>query len=61
MPSPPSAGSRRPTPSLWRQSRLRVDGPRSWDADVTVRWNPAGGEPVTQRLRNGVLTHVRGY
>ncbi|MEU7046995.1 alkyl sulfatase C-terminal domain-containing protein [Streptomyces eurythermus] len=25
-----------------------------------MRWNPAGGEPVTQRLRNGVLTHVRG-
>jgi alkyl sulfatase BDS1-like metallo-beta-lactamase superfamily hydrolase len=39
---------------------IRVDGPRSWDADITVRWNPAGGEPVTQRLRNGVLTHVRG-
>ncbi|WDM14962.1 hypothetical protein J3S85_27705 [Streptomyces lavenduligriseus] len=43
-----------------RQSRLRVDGPRSWDADITVRWNAAGGEPVTQRPRNGVLTHVRG-
>ncbi|CAL9507938.1 alkyl/aryl-sulfatase [Streptomyces sp. enrichment culture] len=39
---------------------IRVDGPRAWDADITVRWNPAGGEPVTQRLRNGVLTHVRG-
>ncbi len=39
---------------------IRVDGPRAWDADITVRWNPAGGEPVTQRLRNGVLTHVTG-
>ncbi|MCL3993126.1 alkyl/aryl-sulfatase [Streptomyces lavenduligriseus] len=39
---------------------IRVDGPRSWDADITVRWNVTGGEPVTQRLRNGVLTHVRG-
>ncbi|CAL9302601.1 alkyl/aryl-sulfatase [Streptomyces sp. SudanB182_2057] len=39
---------------------IRVDGPRSWDADITVRWNPTGGEPVTQRLRNGVLTHVTG-
>ncbi|MFF5468038.1 alkyl/aryl-sulfatase [Streptomyces achromogenes] len=39
---------------------IRVDGPRSWDADITVRWNPLDGEPVTQRLRNGVLTHVRG-
>ncbi|MGW1001939.1 alkyl/aryl-sulfatase [Streptomyces sp. NPDC002520] len=39
---------------------IRVDGPRSWDADITVRWNVTGGEPVTMRLRNGVLTHVTG-
>jgi alkyl sulfatase BDS1-like metallo-beta-lactamase superfamily hydrolase len=39
---------------------IRVDGPRSWDADITVRWNLTDGEPVTQRLRNGVLTHVTG-
>ncbi|MGC5394993.1 alkyl/aryl-sulfatase [Streptomyces sp. DT20] len=39
---------------------IRVDGPRSWDADITVRWNVAGGEPVTLRLHNGVLTHVSG-
>lgn len=39
---------------------IRVDGPRSWDADITVRWNINGEEPVTQRLRNGVLTHVTG-
>ncbi|MFF4901931.1 alkyl/aryl-sulfatase [Streptomyces sp. NPDC001068] len=39
---------------------IRVDGPRSWDADITVRWNVAGREPVTTRLRNGVLTTVTG-
>ncbi|MEV7320457.1 alkyl sulfatase dimerization domain-containing protein [Streptomyces sp. NPDC093970] len=39
---------------------IRVDGPRSWDADITVRWNVAGREPVTTRLRNGVLTSVTG-
>ncbi|MFF3171966.1 alkyl/aryl-sulfatase [Streptomyces sp. NPDC057900] len=39
---------------------IRVDGPRSWDVDITVRWNVAGGEPVTLRLHNGVLTHVTG-
>ncbi|MEV0171003.1 alkyl sulfatase dimerization domain-containing protein [Streptomyces sp. NPDC050803] len=39
---------------------IRVDGPRSWDADITVRWNPTGGAPVTLRLRNGVLTQVTG-
>jgi alkyl sulfatase BDS1-like metallo-beta-lactamase superfamily hydrolase len=39
---------------------IRVDGPRSWDADITVRWNLTDGEPHTQRLRNGVLTHVTG-
>jgi alkyl sulfatase BDS1-like metallo-beta-lactamase superfamily hydrolase len=39
---------------------IRVDGPRGWEADITVRWNLTDGEPVTQRLRNGVLTHVTG-
>ncbi|MEU9203473.1 alkyl sulfatase dimerization domain-containing protein [Streptomyces sp. NPDC048332] len=39
---------------------IRVDGPRSWDADISVRWNVTGGEPVTLRLRNGVLTHIAG-
>ncbi|WP_432134367.1 MULTISPECIES: alkyl/aryl-sulfatase [unclassified Streptomyces] len=39
---------------------IRVDGPRSWEADITVRWNLTGGERVTLRLRNGVLTHVTG-
>lgn len=39
---------------------IRVDGPGSWDADITVRWKLSEGEPLTLRLRNGVLTHVRG-
>ncbi|MEU3253646.1 alkyl sulfatase dimerization domain-containing protein [Streptomyces sp. NPDC006997] len=39
---------------------IRVDGPRGWDADITVRWNLTDGERITMRLRNGVLTHVRG-
>ncbi|MCL6672753.1 alkyl/aryl-sulfatase [Streptomyces panaciradicis] len=39
---------------------IRVDGPRSWDADIIVRWHIDQGETVTVRLRNGVLTHVTG-
>lgn len=39
---------------------IRVNGPRSWDADITVRWNVPDGEAVTMRLRNGVLTHSSG-
>ncbi|WP_203685509.1 alkyl sulfatase dimerization domain-containing protein [Streptomyces sp. SID14515] len=39
---------------------IRVDGPRSWDADITVRWNVNGADPVTLRLYNGVLTHTTG-
>ncbi|MCX5329581.1 alkyl/aryl-sulfatase [Streptomyces sp. NBC_00140] len=39
---------------------IRVDGPRSWNADITVRWNVADGDRVTLRLCNGVLTHVTG-
>lgn len=39
---------------------VRVDGPRSWDADICVCWNVKDGEPVGMRLRNGVLTHVTG-
>ncbi|MGP4016488.1 alkyl/aryl-sulfatase [Saccharopolyspora sp. 5N708] len=40
---------------------IRVDGPRSWNADITVRWNVRDGDRVTMRLRNGVLTHVAGH
>ncbi|MFE9790601.1 alkyl/aryl-sulfatase [Streptomyces goshikiensis] len=46
---------------LFDSLAIRVDGPRSWDADITVRWRfPDGREPSTLRLRNGVLTHIRG-
>ncbi|MFD5510098.1 alkyl/aryl-sulfatase [Streptomyces sp. NPDC127051] len=46
---------------LFDSLAIRVDGPRSWDADVTVRWLLTDGrEPSTLRLKNGVLTHVRG-
>ncbi|MEV6974409.1 alkyl sulfatase dimerization domain-containing protein [Kitasatospora sp. NPDC093806] len=40
---------------------IRIDGPGSWDADLTVRWDLRGVErPVTLRLHNGVLTHIEG-
>ncbi|RPK38636.1 hypothetical protein EES39_28295 [Streptomyces sp. ADI92-24] len=39
---------------------IRVDGPRSWDADITVRWKLSDGEPLTLRLRSGVLSHAMG-
>ena len=39
---------------------IRVDGPRSRDADIANRWNIHGQEPVALRLRNAVLTHVTG-
>ncbi|BFV60686.1 alkyl sulfatase dimerization domain-containing protein [Kitasatospora sp. CMC57] len=45
---------------LFDSLAIRVDGPGSWDADLTIRWNLRDGEAVTQRLHNGVLTHVRG-
>lgn len=45
---------------LFDASAVRGDGPRCWDADITVRWNVNNAEPVTLRLRNGVLTHVTG-
>ncbi|MFG2966263.1 MULTISPECIES: alkyl/aryl-sulfatase [unclassified Streptomyces] len=45
---------------LFDSLAIRVDGPRSWDADITVRWNVKDGTPVTIRLRNGVLTHGTG-
>ncbi|WP_305091462.1 alkyl/aryl-sulfatase [Prescottella sp. R16] len=35
---------------------LRVDGPRSWDADITIDWHLTGTVYRT-RLRNGLLVH----
>ncbi|MFD4227479.1 alkyl/aryl-sulfatase [Streptomyces sp. NPDC058545] len=39
---------------------IRVDGSRSWDADITVRFHLTDGDPAVLRLHNGVLTHVTG-
>ncbi|MFJ4408433.1 alkyl/aryl-sulfatase [Streptomyces sp. NPDC088910] len=39
---------------------IRVDGPRAWDADITVRFAIEDQESVTLRLHNGVLTHATG-
>ncbi|WP_030265031.1 alkyl/aryl-sulfatase [Streptomyces sp. NRRL B-24484] len=40
---------------------IRIDGPRSWHADLTLRLHlGADRPPVTVRLHNGVLTHVNG-
>jgi alkyl sulfatase BDS1-like metallo-beta-lactamase superfamily hydrolase len=45
---------------LFDSLAIRVDGPRAWDADIAVRWNVRGLDPVTLRLHNGVLTHGAG-
>ncbi|MEV4647144.1 alkyl sulfatase dimerization domain-containing protein [Saccharopolyspora sp. NPDC049357] len=45
---------------LFAALAIRVDGPKCWDADITIRWNVDGGESHTQRLRNGVMVHIRG-
>lgn len=37
-----------------------MDGPRAWDADITVRFVVQGQDPVTLRLHNGVLIHATG-
>ncbi|MEU3729736.1 alkyl sulfatase dimerization domain-containing protein [Streptomyces sp. NPDC033538] len=45
---------------LFDSLAIRVDGPRSWDADITVRFDLQDADTVTLRLRNGVLTHTTG-
>jgi alkyl sulfatase BDS1-like metallo-beta-lactamase superfamily hydrolase len=45
---------------LFDSLAIRVDGPRSWDADLTIRFNVRDGDPVTVRLHNGVLVHTTG-
>ncbi|MFD7994657.1 alkyl/aryl-sulfatase [Streptomyces mexicanus] len=45
---------------LFDSLAIRVDGPRSWDANLTLRFVPTDSEPVTVWLRNGVLTHITG-
>jgi alkyl sulfatase BDS1-like metallo-beta-lactamase superfamily hydrolase len=45
---------------LFDSLAIRVDGPRSWDADVTIRFNLRDADPAVLRLRNGVLVHITG-
>jgi alkyl sulfatase BDS1-like metallo-beta-lactamase superfamily hydrolase len=39
---------------------IRVDGPKAWHADLAIRFRRPEAEPVTLRLRNGVLVHTTG-
>ncbi|SHM06236.1 alkyl/aryl-sulfatase [Actinacidiphila paucisporea] len=39
---------------------IRVDGPRCWDADLTIRFSLRDADPVAVRLHNGVLVHTTG-
>ncbi|MGV9453084.1 alkyl/aryl-sulfatase [Streptomyces sp. NPDC003635] len=41
---------------LFDSLAIRVDGPRAWDADLTIRWDVTDGDTFLQQLRNGVLT-----
>ncbi|MEU9337870.1 alkyl sulfatase dimerization domain-containing protein [Streptomyces sp. NPDC048290] len=47
---------------LFDSLAIRVDGPGSQDADLTIRWHLTDADPdgdtLTLRLRNGVLVHV---
>lgn len=45
---------------LFDSLAIRVDGPRCWDADLTIRFGLRDAEPVTARLRRGVLVHTTG-
>ncbi|MFD4725071.1 alkyl/aryl-sulfatase [Streptomyces seoulensis] len=49
-----------PLTQLLDSLAIRVDGPRSWDADLAIRFRPRDGDPVSLRLRNGVLIHTTG-
>ncbi|MGA5731610.1 alkyl/aryl-sulfatase [Streptomyces seoulensis] len=49
-----------PLTQLLDSLAIRVDGPRSWDADLAIRFRPRDGDPVFLRLRNGVLIHTTG-
>jgi alkyl sulfatase BDS1-like metallo-beta-lactamase superfamily hydrolase len=45
---------------LFDSLAIRVDGPRSWEADLTIRFSIRDADPVTARLHNGVLVHTTG-
>ncbi|NEB96058.1 alkyl/aryl-sulfatase [Streptomyces bauhiniae] len=49
-----------PLTQLLDSLAIRVDGPRSWDADLAIRFRLRDGDPVSLRLRNGVLIHTTG-
>ncbi|MGW3341140.1 alkyl/aryl-sulfatase [Streptomyces sp. NPDC001009] len=49
-----------PLTQLLDSLAIRVDGPRSWDADLAIRFRLSDGDPVSLRLRNGVLIHTVG-
>lgn len=49
-----------PLTQLLDSLAIRVDGPRSWDADLAIRFRLSDGDPVSLRLRNGVLIHTAG-
>ncbi|BDH06547.1 alkyl/aryl-sulfatase [Streptomyces seoulensis] len=49
-----------PLSQLLDSLAIRVDGPRSWDADLAIRFRLSDGDPVSLRLRNGVLIHTAG-
>ncbi|MFE9488267.1 alkyl/aryl-sulfatase [Streptomyces sp. NPDC006641] len=45
---------------LFDSLAIRIDGPRSWHADLAIRFRVPDADPVTLRLRNGVLIHTTG-
>ncbi|MFD3996068.1 alkyl/aryl-sulfatase [Streptomyces sp. NPDC058583] len=46
---------------LFDSLAIRIDGPNSWDASLTIRWILREQDrPITLRLHNGVLTHTAG-
>lgn len=49
-----------PLTQLLDSLAIRVDGPRAWDADLVIRFRLRDGDPVSLRLRNGVLIHTTG-
>lgn len=45
---------------LFDSLAIRIDGRRSWHADLAIRFRVPDADPVTLRLRNGVLIHTTG-
>lgn len=49
-----------PLGQLFDSLAIRVDGPRSWHTDLAIRFRVRDADPITLRLRNGVLGHTTG-